>query len=165
MRVLSWRASVEWPAGAVESRAETPESIGQDIVCQRDDLGSGRMEIAMHIADEMANARRLGEVARMHDENLLVCGADDIGSLGVVVKKLSRMKNRTGWQFEREDYAVRRFDETPDSTAIDRAHRKFDDRQAGRRLTMRMKDAHRNWGRGRGHMAIKGKREKAKGKR
>jgi len=128
MRVLSWRASVEWPAGAVESRAETPESIGQDIVCQRDDLGSGRMEIAMHIADEMANARRLGEVARMHDKDVLVCGADDIGSFRVVVKKLSWMKNRAGRQFEREYHAVRRFDEAPDSAAIDRAHRQLDDR-------------------------------------
>ncbi|HEU4936879.1 MAG TPA: hypothetical protein VFT39_10530 [Vicinamibacterales bacterium] len=143
---------MEWTSSAVERHTSAPKSVGQHIVCERHDLVSGGMNITMHIADEMANTRRLGEVTRMHDKDVLICGADKISGFGVVVKKLSRMKNRTRWQFEREHHAVRRFNETPDSTTIQRAHRQLDDRQAGRRLTMRMKDAHRNWGGRRRHM-------------
>jgi len=44
-----------------------------------------------------------------------------------------------------ETHTIRRFDETSHSTSIDRAHRQLDDRQAGRRLTMGMEDAHWNW--------------------
>ena len=158
MRVLSWRASVEWTASPVERHTRALESVGQHTVRKRHDLVSGRMDIAMHIADEMADTRRLGEVTWTHDENVLVCGADDVGGFCVVVKKLSRVKHCSSRQFEREHDAVRRFNETPDPTTIDRAHRQLDDRQAGRRLTMRMKDADRNWGRRRRHTAMKGKR-------
>ena len=145
MRVFSRCASVEWTSSAVERHTRAPKSIRQHIVCERHDLVSGGMNIAMHIADEMAYTRRLGKVTRMHDKNVLICSADDVGGFCVVVKKLSRMKHRSSRQFEREHHAVRRFNQSADATTIYRAHRQLDDRQAGRRLTMWMKDAHRNW--------------------
>ena len=145
MRVLSRGTSVERTEGSLETHSRAPESVGQHIVCERHNLVSARMKIAMHVADEMTNACRFSEVARMDDEHILVRSADDIGSFGVVVKKLSGMKNRAGRQFEREHHTIRRFDETSHSTSIDRAHRQLDDRQAGRRLTMGMEDAHWYW--------------------
>jgi hypothetical protein len=148
--MLSRCASVEWTSSAVERHTRSPKSIGQHIVCERHDLVSGRMNIAMHVADEMADTRRLGKVTRTHDKDVLICGADDVGGFCVVVKKLSRMKHRSGRQFEREDHAVRRFNKPPDTATIDGAHRQLDDRQAGRRLTMWMKDAHRDGSRHKG---------------
>jgi hypothetical protein len=147
MRVLSRCASVERTARAVERHTRAPKSVGQHIVCERHDLVSGGMNIAMHIADEMANTRRFGKVTRMYHQDVLVSGADDVSRFCVMVKKLSRMKHRSSRQFEREHHAVRRFNESSDSTTIYRAHRQLDDRQASRRLTMGMKDAHRNWSR------------------
>jgi hypothetical protein len=144
MGVPSRGAAVERTTSAVERDASARESIRQHIVCQRHDLVSSRMNIAMHVADEMANARSLGEVARMHDENVFVCCTDDVGSFRVMVEKLPGMQNRAGWQFEREHDTIGRLDETPHATAIDSVHRQFNDWQAGRRLGVRMEHSHGN---------------------
>jgi hypothetical protein len=126
MRVLSGRAAVERTANPVESRAGAREPVGQHIVGECHDLVSRRMDIAVHVANEMTNPRSLGEIARMHHEDIFVGCTDHVSSFCVMVEKLSGMKNRARWQFEREHDAIRRFDETPHSAAIDSAHRQFD---------------------------------------
>src|SRR6476620_11864705 len=100
--MLSGCAAVERTTSPFDRYASAGEPVGKHIICKRDDLVPGRMNISMHVANEMTNPRRLGEVARMDDKDILVCGADDVGSVPVVVKNLSRMENGSGWQFERE---------------------------------------------------------------
>jgi len=145
--MLSRRAAVEWTASPVERHASPRESIRQYIVCKRDNLVPARMNVAVHVANEMPDPRGLGKIARMNDENVLVRRANYIGGLRVVMQQLTGMQNGPGWQFEREDGAIRRFDEPPHATAIDGAHGQFDDRQACGRFGMRMKQANRNRGR------------------
>jgi hypothetical protein len=143
--MLSRRAAVERTATAVERHASARESIRQYIVCKRDNLVPARMNVAVHVANEMPDSRRLGKIARMNDENVLVRSANHIRGLRVVMQQLTGVQDGAGWQLEREHDAVRRFDESPHATAIDGAHGQFDDRQAGRRFGMRMKQANRNW--------------------
>jgi hypothetical protein len=125
MGVLAGCAAVERTTGAVERHAKAYEPIGQHIVRQRDDLVSRGMNIAMHVANEMANACCLGEIAWMNYQHVLVGGRNDVGRFRVVVKKLTRVKDGSGRQFEREDDAIRRFDESAHAAAIDRAHWQF----------------------------------------
>ena len=77
----------------------------------------------------MSDAGRFSQIARMHDQHVLVCRADDVSGFGVVMQELAGMKDRAGRQFEREHDAVRRLDEPAHTTTIDGAHRQFDDRQ------------------------------------
>ena len=160
MGVLARGATVERTTSAIERYASARESICQHIICQRHNLVSHRMDIAMHVADEMANPRRFGEVARMRHEDVFVGCSDDVGSLRVVVEELPRMKDRASWQFERQHDTIGGLHETSDAAAIDSAHRQFNDWQARWRLGVRMEHSHGNRGRGRGHgvMKVKGKR-------
>ena len=128
MGVFPRCAAVKRPTGPVERHAGPCEPLGQHLICERHDLMSGRMNIAMHISDEMPDTGCLCDVARMCYENVFIGCTDDIGGFGIVVEKLPWMKNRAGWQFEREDDPIRRFNEASNATAIDRAHWKFDNR-------------------------------------
>ena len=149
--MLSGCAAVKRTTTPFERYASASESVGQHIICQRDDLVPGRRNVSMHVANEMPNPRSFGEVARMHNKDILVRGADDIGGFCVVVKDLSRMKNGSGWQFEREEDTIGRFDQPPHAAAILRAHPQLDNRQPGRRLRVRVQDADGNRSGGRCH--------------
>jgi hypothetical protein len=88
---------VERTTGPVERHANASEAIGQHIVRKRHDLVSGGMKIAVHVADEMANPGCVGEIARMHDEDVFIRGSDDVGGFHVAVQELPGMKNRASW--------------------------------------------------------------------
>jgi hypothetical protein len=122
VRVLSGRAAVERSTSPLEMHARPDEPVGEDIVGERHDLVTARMNIAMHVAYEMTDTGRLCEVARRHDEDVLVRGADNVGCFRVVVEKLARVKNGAGRQFEREHDPIWRFDESSYATTIDGAH-------------------------------------------
>jgi hypothetical protein len=87
---------MERTPGTVENHASARQSIREHIVCERDDVVSCRMNIAMHVADEMTNPRSLREVARVNHENVFVCRRDDVGRRRIVMEKLPRVKNRSG---------------------------------------------------------------------
>ena len=89
MGMFSGCATVKGPTSA-------RKPIGQHIVRERHDLVSRGVNIAMHVANEVANPGSLGEIAWMYHEHVLVGGSDDVGRFGVVVKKLTRMKDRAG---------------------------------------------------------------------
>ncbi len=163
MGVLAGRAAVERATGPVERHANACEPIGQHIVRERHDFVSRGMNIAMHVANEMTDPRSLGEIARMYHQDVLVGGSDDVGRFCVVMKKLTRMKDRSSRQLEREHDAVRRFNEAAHAPAIDRAHWQLNYRQPRRWLGVRMKHPHRN--RSHGCHCMQGTRQKAKGKR
>lgn len=146
MGVLSGRTAVERTTGAVERHADPCEPVGQHIVGERNDLLAAGMHIAMHVADEMADPRSLGEVPRIHHEHVFVRRSNDVGRFCVVMEKLPRMEHRAGRKFEGEDDTIGRFNEPSNSTAIDGTHWKFDNGQTGRRLGMWMEHAYRDWG-------------------
>jgi hypothetical protein len=154
--VLTRCAAVKRPPGPIERHAGACEPVGKHIVGERNDLVSAGMNIAVHVADEMANPRSFGEVARIYHEYVFVRRRDDVGRLRVVMEKLSWMKNRPGRKFEREYDTIGRFDEPPHAAAIDGAHRQFDYGEPGRWLGVWMKYSHGNRSRGKRH--VKGKR-------
>lgn len=120
------------------------EPFGQNIVSQRDDVVSGREDVAMHVADQVADSCRFGQIARMGDQHILVCSAHHIRNFGIVVQELPRVKDRARWQFQCEYDAVGRLEEPPNAPPVDGAHREFDDRQAGRGLGLGMDHTHGN---------------------
>jgi hypothetical protein len=120
------------------------EPFGQNIVSQRDDVVSGREDVAMHVADQVADACRFGQIARMGNQHILVCGAHHVRHFGIVVQELPRMKDGACRQFQGEYDAVGRLEEPPNTPPIDGAHREFDDRQAGWRLGLGMDHANGN---------------------
>lgn len=124
--------------------ARSRKPLGEYIVSQRDDVVPDRVDIPVHVADQMPDACRLGQVARMNDQHVLVCRADDIGGLGVVVQELTGMKNRPGRELQREDGAVWSLDQPPNTATIDGAHRQFDDGNAARWFGVRMNRSDRN---------------------
>ncbi len=94
MRVLSGRATVERTANPAESDAGAREPVGQHLVGERHDLVSRRIDIAVHVANEMTDPRSLGEIPRMHHQDIFVSCTNNVSSFRVVVEKLSGMKNR-----------------------------------------------------------------------
>jgi len=104
------------------------EAIRQDIVRQNDHLGSTRVDIAMQVANQMTDAGGLSQIAWVHNEHFFISRANNVRGLGVVMQQLPGMKNRAGWQFEREGNAVGRLDQPTDAAAIDGAHGQFDNR-------------------------------------
>ena len=113
MRVLPGGASMKGPAHALDVDAQLENSLAQHLIRQRDDLPVFDVNVAMHIPDQMRDARRLRDVARPHHQDVLVGGGHDVGRFGVVVQQLPGMENRAGWQLQRENDAVRCFDQPP----------------------------------------------------
>ena len=91
------------------------EPFGQNIVSQRDDVVSGREDVAMHVADQVADSCRFGQIARMGDQHILVCSAHHIRNFGIVVQELPRVKDRARRQFQCEYDAVGRLEEPPNA--------------------------------------------------
>lgn len=120
------------------------EPFGQNVVSQRDDVVSRREDVAMHVADQVADSCRFGQIARMGDQHILVCSAHHVRNFSIVVQELPRVKDRAGRQFQGEYDAVGRLQEPPNTPPIDRAHREFDDRQAGRGFGLGMNHANGN---------------------
>ncbi len=120
------------------------EPFGQNIVSQRDDVVPGREDVAMHVADQVSDARGLGQIARMDDQYILFCGAHHVRYFGIVMQELPRVKDRARGQFQGEDDAVGRLEKPANTAPVDGAHRQFDDGQAGRGLGMRMDHANGN---------------------
>jgi hypothetical protein len=142
--MLSWRTTVKRATSLDEAHAGSREPVGQPTVCECHDVVPVGMDVAMHVADEMPNLCRFGEVTRRDDEDVLVGRADDVRRSGVMVQELTGMKNSPRRQLERENDAIGRLDETSHATPIDSAHRQLDDRQSGRRLCVWMECAHRD---------------------
>ena len=141
--MLPRRAAVERPCPPLKTNAGTCKAIREHRIPQRDNFHSARMEVAVHVANQMADTGRFGEVARINNYHLFIRGADDVGRLRVVMEQLPGVKDGARRQFERKDDAIRGFDEPPDAPAIDGAHRQFDNRQSSWWFPMRMENANR----------------------
>jgi hypothetical protein len=136
---------MKWPARAFDGCANLPDPLDEHIISQRDDVFAGDVDIPMHVADEVRDARRFGDIPRPHDENVLVRGRDDIGSLGIVVKELSGVEYGPGRQFQREHDTIGCLDEPADTPPIVSTHREFDDRKSGRRFGVEVENPYRDW--------------------
>jgi hypothetical protein len=136
---------MKWPARAFDGRADLPDPLDEHVISQRDDVFAGDVDIPMHVADEVRDARGFGDIPRPHDQNVLVRGRDDVGSLGIVVKELSGVEYGPGRQLQREHDAIGCLDEPADTPPIVSTHRQLDDRKSSGRLCIEMKDADRDW--------------------
>jgi hypothetical protein len=143
--MFSGCAAVEWSSCSLVLNTGPREALSQGVVSQRNDLVGARMDIAVHVANHMADSGGFSKVAGMHDQHIFVGRAHDVRRFRVVVQQLTGMQDGARWQFEREDDAVGRLDQPADASAIDGAHRQFDNWQTCRRLSLRMEDA--NWDR------------------
>ena len=124
--MLSRRPAVEWPPRPLKLDPCSRKAIGEHVIGQSDNLGPSRMDVAVHIANQMTNAGRFSQIAWVYDEDLFISRAHDVGGFSVMMQQLARMKNGAGWQFERQDHAVGGLDQPADTATIDGAHRQFD---------------------------------------
>jgi hypothetical protein len=136
---------MKWPAPAFDSDADLPDSLDEHVISQRDDFFAGDVDIPMHVADEVRDARGFGDTPRPHDQDVLVRGRDDVGSLGIVVQELSGVEYGPGRQLEREHDTIRCFDEAADTPPIVSTHRELDDRKSRRRLGVEVENPYRDW--------------------
>src|SRR5262249_10248217 len=96
VRVFSGRPAVKWPPRPFKSDMGSGEAICQDIVREDDHLDSTRVDIAMHVANQMTDAGGLSQITWVDDEDLFIRRADHVRGFSVVMQQLPGMKNRAG---------------------------------------------------------------------
>lgn len=150
--MLSRSPAVKWAFRPLKSNARSGQAFGEHIIGESDNLRAARVDIPMHVANQMTDAGGLSQITWVHNEDLFIRRAYHVCGFSVVMQQLAGMKNRAGWQFKREGHAVRRLEQPADTTAIDGAHGQFDNRQSRRRLGVRVENSNGNrCRRGRGH--------------
>jgi hypothetical protein len=145
MRVLAWRPAMKRPTRTFERRTGFGDAIDERDVRQGDDLRAFHVDVAMQIADHVRDAGGFADVARTHDEDVLVRRRDDVRGFGTVVEQLARMEDRASGELEREYRSVWRLDEPPDAAPVVRAHSQLDDRQIRWRFDIVRQCAYRDW--------------------
>jgi hypothetical protein len=106
--MLSRSPAVKWACRPLKSNASSGQSFGKHLIGQSDNLRSARVDVAMHVADEMSDDGGFGKVARVDHEHIFIGRAHDVGGFSIMVQQLTRMKNGASRQFEREDDTVGR---------------------------------------------------------
>jgi hypothetical protein len=145
MRVLPGSAPTKWPARAFDGCADLLDPLDEHVIGQGDDFSASDVDIPMHVADEVRDARGFGDVPRPHDQDVLICGRDDVGSLGIVVQELSGVEYGPGRQLQREHDAIGCLDEPADTPPVVSTHREFDDRKSRRGFGVEVENPYRDW--------------------
>jgi hypothetical protein len=136
---------MKWPARAFDGCADLPDLLDEHVIGEGDDFSAGDVDIPMHVADEVRDARGFGDIPRPHDHDILVRGRDDVGSLGIVVQELSGVQDGSGRQLQREHDTIGRLDEPADTPPVVSTHRELDDRKSRRRFGVEVEDPYRDW--------------------
>jgi hypothetical protein len=150
--MLARRAAEKGTASAVHAKPGASETLGKHLVTERDDFVAARVDIAVHVSNEVSDTGGLGKVARCDHQDVFVGRAHDVRGLRVVVQELTRMKDRARRQLERKHDTIRSFDQTADTPSITGIHGKFNQSQPGRRFGMRTECANGDGRRKRGHV-------------
>jgi hypothetical protein len=125
--MLSWCPSAKRPPLDDERHARPPQTIRQRRIGKRDDEVAVGLEVAMQIADQVAQTGGFLKRPRPGDDDFFGRSRDDIRARGVAVDDLARLEDGAGRQFERQPGAVRRLDDSPHAPTVVRRHRQFDD--------------------------------------
>ena len=103
MRVLSRRAAVKRPALLANGRRRggaDPSAASASATT----LAVARLDVAMQVADQVADPRRFGEVPRPDDEDVLGRRRHDVGAAAVPGGSPARAQDRAGRQLQGEDW-------------------------------------------------------------
>jgi hypothetical protein len=151
--MLAGRPAEKRTTSAVDAKPGASETFGKDLVAKRDDFVAARVDIAVHVSNEVPDTGSLGKIAWHDHQDVFVGRAHDVRGFRVVVQELTGMKDRPRRQFERKHDTIRRFDQTSHAPSIGRIHGERDQPQPGRRFPVRVQRANRDGRRRRGHIA------------
>src|SRR3954467_8058176 len=127
VRMLARRTPEKRPSGAADMKTRAREAVGEHVVRECNDFGSARVDVPMHVPNEVSDPSSLGQIARRYDQDIFVGRAYEISGFQIVIQQLPRGKNRAGRQLEREHDTIRRFDQAPDAPSIEGTHGQLDD--------------------------------------
>src|SRR5205814_5307972 len=125
MRVLAGRTPVKGPPFLDERHVGAPQALGECRICERNNLRSVDLDVAVQVSDQVTDARRFGRVARTHDQDVLERRADDIYPRTAAMKNLAEMEHGPRGQLEREPRAVGRLHDPANTLPVIRRHRQF----------------------------------------